>query len=91
MTRVPHPRRNGVYIDRGHTGRKVVFWAVALTAGYPLGLLQVAAVKLNDLLEAVSGPFWRLREWSHPCLYKRLPRRPAPELAPDWKARNDHA
>lgn len=87
VTREPHPRRNGRYIDRGHYGRKVVFWtAVAayvllLAIPYGLALLVVGA------LDFLADRLLRVKNWAHPCLGKRLPKLPAPDLAPEWKAR----
>ena len=73
-------------IDRGHYGRKAVFWTV-LVLVVPLGLIQLAAHYVDEGLDHIGAYVSRLRVWSHPCLYGRMPKRPAPELSDDWKAR----
>lgn len=95
MTREIRPRsypdgrsRTPKYIDHGHTGRKVVFYTVCVLV-VPLAFTQALANRIDEALDTVGHWVNRLRVWSHPCLYAPRPKRPAPELSPDWKARLD--
>lgn len=73
------------YIDHGHRARKAVYWAVVALA-LPIGVAQVCAARFVDLCEPVARAVGRLQVWSHPCLYAKPPKLPAPELSPEWRA-----
>lgn len=62
MTRVP-----GTASDRGHTARKIAFYAIAALLFLP-HCACAGAARLDELITALSGAMHR---WSHPCLYSQ--------------------
>lgn len=85
------PRYTPYYIDHGHLGRKFVFWSVFILL-LPFGLMTVAANvigRFGEWLDSFAGaPVYRLRAWSHPCIYGGRQKLPAPELSDEWEAKS---